>query len=376
VAERAGVSVASVSYVLNATRRVGPGVRARVLAAVDELGYIHNASARALRTGRTLVLGHLLSHIGRNPFYARMAQAVERRAAEVGYVVLLAAGEGPTLSRSRMTALISRGVDGVIVTTAQDAETLEIARRARVPTVVIERGPTRENVGFIALDQRGSVRAMTDALLGLGHHALAFLGSLPIEGGPGDADRERLAGFRDALSAYRLEPLAVTLVPHASGDRGSSADGHLAARRLLARPDRPSAVVAGADALALAVLQVAYDLRLRVPDDLSVVGWDDTLAAGAAPPLTTVSVPFEEVGRAAVDLLTGMIVGQRRPEVVEIDTSITWRKSVASPPAPHSPSPPARPVPSATTGSSCAPTNGDIPASMATSSHGTAPLEG
>jgi LacI family transcriptional regulator len=333
VAKRAGVSVASVSYVLNGTRQVGQDVRARVLAAVDELGYTHNATARALRTGRTLVIGHLLSHLGRNPFYARMAHAVERRAAEVGYVVLLAAGEGPTLSRSRMTALISRGIDGVIVTTAPDAATLQIARRARVPTVVIERSASIDDVGFIYIDQRGSVRAITDALLESGHRSISFLGLLPTDGSHGDADRERLAGFQDALSAHRLEPHAITLVPHACGDQRPYLDEYTAARRLLDRPDRPSAVVAGSDALALAVLQVAYDLRLRVPDELSVVGWDDTLAAGAVPPLTTVSVPFDEVGRAAVDLLTDMIAGERRPEIVRVSASITWRRSVAAPPS-------------------------------------------
>ncbi len=333
VAKRAGVSVASVSYVLNGTQKVGQDVRARVLAAVEELGYTHNAYARALRTGKTLVVGHLLSHLGRNPFYARMAHAVERRAAEVGYVVLLASGEGPTLSRGRMAALISRGVDGVIVTTAPDVETLEIARRGRVPIVVIERGPRLDNIGFIALDQRASVHAITDALLELGHRSIAYLGLIPTEGAHGDADRDRQAGFQDALSAYRLEPHATTLVPHESGDQRTYLNWHSAARQLLDRPDRPTAVVAGSDALALAVLQVAYDLRLRVPDELSVVGWDDTLAAGAAPPLTTVSVPFEEVGRAAVDLLTGMIIGQRQPEVIHISTSITWRKSVTAPPS-------------------------------------------
>src|SRR5688500_1760297 len=135
VAERAGVSISTVSHVLNGTKAVGDEARARVMAAVEETGYRHNASARALRTGRTLVLGHLLSHLSRNPWYARLAHAVERRAAEIGYGVLLAAGEGPALARSRMSTLVARRVDGVIVTTANDVETLRVARRAGLPTV-------------------------------------------------------------------------------------------------------------------------------------------------------------------------------------------------------------------------------------------------
>jgi DNA-binding LacI/PurR family transcriptional regulator len=332
VAERAGVSVASVSYVVNGVRRVGPDVRARVLAAVEELGYHHNASARALRTGKTLVIGHLLSHLGSNPFYARMAHAVERRAAEVGYVVLLTAGEGPSLSRRRMAALIARGVDGLIVTTAPDAETLQLAQRARVPTVVIERSASVDGVGFVGIDQQDGMRAITDALLDAGHRSLAFLGMQPREGAWADADRERLAGFQEALATRGLAPQAVRLIGWPAQDQWLPPEAHPAARDLLDREGRPSAIVAGSDLVALAVLQVAYDLRLRVPHDLSVVGWDDTLAAGAVPPLTTVAVPFEEVGQAAVDLLTGMIVGERAPEALRVPASVTWRESVAPPP--------------------------------------------
>jgi len=335
VARRAGVSIATVSNAFSGLRPVGEETRRRVLAAAEEIGYVRGGSPRGARSGKTLVLGHLLSHLSRNSFYARVAHAVERRAAEIGYVVLLAAGEGPALARSRMSALVARGVDGLIVTTAADIEAVEIARRAGVPTVVVERNAGVAGVGFVQVDQRSGARAMTEALLDLGHRSLAFLGIRPLNGPYHDVDRDRVGGFTDALAARGLAPAAVKLVMPPAGNVRPSPVHLAAAAEVLDMPERPTAVVTSVDYLAMALLQVAYERGIRVPDQLSVTGFDDTIGAYAVPPLTSVAIPFDEIGRAAVDLLADMIAGDRRPEEarVVLSTSITWRRSAAAPPA-------------------------------------------
>jgi LacI family transcriptional regulator len=335
VARRAGVSIATVSYAFSGTRPVGEETRRRVLAAAEQLGYVHGSSSRGPRPANALVLGHLLSHLSRNAFYARVAHAVERRAAEIGYLVLLAAGEGPALARGRMRALLARGVDGVIVTTAPDVESVEIARRAGVPVVVVERNAGVDGVGFVGIDQRAGSRAITDALLDLGHRSLAFLGIRPLNGPYHDVDRDRVAGFDEALAARGLEPVAVKLLSRPTGNVRPSPDHLAAAAEVLDASGRATAVVTGADYLGMALLQVAYERGIRVPDQLSVTGFDDTIGSYAVPPLTSVAIPFDEVGRAAVDLLADLIAGERRPEEarVVLSTSISWRRSVAAPPA-------------------------------------------
>jgi DNA-binding LacI/PurR family transcriptional regulator len=254
-----------------------------------------------------------------------VAHAVERRAAEIGRVVLLAAGEGPALARTRMSALVARGVDGVIVTTAADIEAIEIARRARVPIVVVERNVGAAGVGFVEVDQRGGSRAMTDALLDLGHSSLAFLGIRPLNGPHYDVDRDRVGGFEEALAARGLRPAAVKLVTTPTGNVRPSPVHLAAAAEILGMPERPTAVVTSVDYIAMALLQVAYARGIRVPDELSMTGFEDTIGAYAVPPLTCVAIPFDEIGRAAVDLLADMITGGRRPEDahVVLSTSIT-----------------------------------------------------
>jgi LacI family transcriptional regulator len=333
VARAAGVSTATVSHTLNGTRTVSEERRARVHQAAEELGYRLPGSARTRRRVDSRLIGHLLTSVSGSGFHAMVALGVEQRAADSGFGVLLSVGATPSLGRSRVRQMIGHGISGLIVTSGNDAETIDAARQANIPVVVVERTADRDGVGFVAVDQFGGAETATSALLDLGHTRLGLLGVEPRDGSWADVDRERRDGFLAALAARGLLPYALELVPPGPPDDRKIADERAAAHRLLAGPLRPTAILAVSDQKALTVLQAAHELGLRVPDDLSVIGWDDTVAALGAPPLTSVAMPFGQMGQSAVDLLTELIDGTRRVDeaVVTLAPTLTWRRSASVP---------------------------------------------
>jgi LacI family transcriptional regulator len=297
VAALAGVSVGTVSNVLNNRPSVSPAVAERVRAAVAELGYIPNAVARQLRAGQSRTVALVVLDVT-NPFFADVARGAEERAAEAGYVALVGSTNN---SAEREDAYVEQfreqRVAGVVITPSSDGEApAERLRSAGIPVVVIGSPPAAASVPSITVDDvRGGYLAASH-LLEQGRRSLAFLaGPLAIA-----QVHDRLVGAQQAVAQYPDAQLRVVEV-----DEMTVLAGRAAADEHFLHAPRPAGVFAANDLLALGVLQ-ALTMRssVRVPEDVALVGYDDIdFAAAAVVPLTSVRQPARQLGYQAVDIL-------------------------------------------------------------------------
>ncbi|CAL9645252.1 Ribose operon repressor [Streptomyces sp. enrichment culture] len=337
VARRAGVSTATVSRVLNRNYPVAAATRERVEKAIRELGYVVNAHARALAgmSGRTV--GIIVNDVV-DPFYAYIARGVEREASRGDRLCLVCCTQGdPQRELAFVELMHERRADAVIVvggSVADRAYTAELARRAREldadgsKLVLCGRPPLGERVPTVSVeyDNEGGAFALTDHLLTQGHERILYLG-----GPPGlSTTRDRLAGHRRALELRGIEPDPQLEQPGAF----SRTFGSRRMAELLAQKVRFTAVFAANDIVAAGAAQALEEAGLRVPQDISLVGYDDVpVAQEMRPRLTTVHVPLEELGRQAVRIALGDEDADAWREtatgVVRLGTHIVVRDSVA-----------------------------------------------
>jgi LacI family transcriptional regulator len=297
VAALAGVSPTTVSHVINDTRYVSSEVRLRVQQAMDELGYQPNALARSLRRGVTHTLGLILPDSS-NPFFAEVAQSLEVEAFDQGYNVILCNAEGsPSKERLYLEVLQKRQVDGLILlTTGEDGGPLSQAPRPDVPIVMLDRDLPTADADVVLADNRLGAVLATAHLLQLGHRRIGCI-SGPSHITP---SARRVSGYMDGLAEAGI-PFDETLVVR--GDFHPES-GRAGAHTLLDRPDRPTAIFACNDLMAIGAVRGACELGLSVPADLSIAGFDDIqLASYITPSLTTVVQPKTEMARTAVRLL-------------------------------------------------------------------------
>lgn len=326
VAALAAVSHQTVSRVLNDHPSVRPETRERVLAAIAELGYRRNTAARALVTRRSDTIGVITSA---SDLFGPISTliAVEHAAREHGLYVSVAsvADFSAEAMRTALEHFMSQGVDGVVVIAAGD-HAIEAARSFAAPVPVVAVGAIdlpEGPVHPVAVDHYGGARAATRHLLDLGHTRIGHLA------GPQDwvDGRERLRGWRDELLAAGLTP------PEPIRCDWSAECGYRVGQALVADPERPTALFAANDQLALGVVHAWTEAGLRVPADLSVVGFDDIAgAAHFSPPLTTVRQEFDALGRACLRQLRSLLAGEQvRPEAIA--PSLVVRASTAPPTA-------------------------------------------
>lgn len=329
VAKRAGVSVSTVSYVMNDSGPVADGTRARVLAAVAELGYAPNQSARSLKRGRVASMGLIVPDL-RNQFFALIAEGVVDAAQASDVLVVLCATDASEEREAYFSTLLrTQRLDGVIYlsgTGVSPGALVELTAQRSV--VFVDERLVGIDVPFVGSDNRRGAREAMAHVLAAGHTRVAIVGGPPALW----SAEQRLAGYREALAAAGLDP---DTVPVVAGDY-RQASGVAAAERLLAGPTRPTAVVCANDLMAIGVLEHCRAAGLRVPDDVSVTGFDDVpLAALLASPLTTVRQPAREMGRDAARLLLAHIAGTAGDagEGALLPTSLCVRASVGPPPA-------------------------------------------
>lgn len=299
VARRCRVSTATVSRVINHPDRVSEATRARVEEAIRELGYQPSRVARRLRVerGTSRLIGVLLSDI-QNPFFAELARGVEDVAHEHGYAVLLGnSDEDEEKARRYVAVMRAELVDGFILppTSDRDPAAVELVRSG-VPLVCVDRRLGRELVDSVRIDDvRGAFEA-TAHLIRLGHRRIAF-----IEGRPRiSTSRDRLEGYRQALAEHGIEPIPELI---RQGD-SRQASGRRLAAELLELPDRPTALLVGNNLMTLGALEAIHERGLSIPEDVAIVGYDDTpWSLALSPPLTAVRQPGYEVGRFAAELL-------------------------------------------------------------------------
>jgi LacI family transcriptional regulator len=329
VASAAGVSIATVSRVLNGRPDVAPQTREAVLRVVRDHGFSTNRNARALSGGRTGLVGVTLPVVHGGHFTAILAGVTEGLYEQDMRAVLC-----PTLHRyEREVNLLERLLHGttdagILMLPEESNEELRALQRQGYPFVVVDpRAPTEDGIAAVSAANASGARVATEHLLALGHRRIGAIT------GPSDwlASSERLNGFRSALAAAGVlaEP---GLVREAGFQAGA---GDEAARSLLDLPERPTAIFAFNDELAVSVLRGARERGLRVPDDVSVVGFDDSEKARiTTPALTSVRQPLAEMGRMAVTLLLQMLESERVEGVgVELAIRLVERDSAAPPPA-------------------------------------------
>jgi LacI family transcriptional regulator len=310
VATLAGVSLATVSRVLNNNPNVRPSTREKVLTAIKELGYQPNLLASALMTKQTRTIGLLVPDIS-NPYFAELCRSVEDACAARGFsTVICNTDERLDREERQITLLRQKGVDGMIFASALEGdENILRLIKSEYPVVLLSRGLDGQPVDQVTVDDLEGGLVATRYLLGLGHRRIALF-SGPLRSTPG---LYRKKGFEAALE---LAGMTVDTSLMESG-QFTITSGMEMMERLLAKADPlPSAIVAGNDLIAIGAMKVLRRHGIAVPEAISIVGYDHTLLAEIVdPPLTSVAQPMQLMGSKAVELLEERIVSSRREPV-------------------------------------------------------------
>lgn len=337
-----GLSTATVSRVLSGQGeryRISRATRDRILAQAHGSGLVVDQLARSLRLRRTLTLGLVIPDIS-NPFFAQLARQIERHARHRGYAVFIAdSEEDAAVEAQAVTLMLSRQVDGLIlapVGTPGTGAALHALRQR--PCVLVDRLLPEHSLPAVSSDHRQGAVLAVRHLVERGHRRIAC-----VQGSPGTfANDERIAGWRSGMQAAALACPDWLI----RGSGYSIEAGVAAAHELLQLPQRPSAVLALGNLLALGVLRAVREAGVLIPDELSLVAFDDQLwATVTSPPLTIIEQPIEELGRQVLELLLERIAGPMNdpPERRILPARLIERGSVRSlapiPPASCNPSP-------------------------------------
>jgi LacI family transcriptional regulator len=297
VARRARVSTATASRAINRVPTVNPQLAKRVWTVIEKMGYYPNTQARALVSGKSRIFGLVVSEIT-NPFFPEIVQIFERIAVQHDYEILLAStGNDPKRMETSVRRMIERRVDGVAVMTfGMEEGILTDLKLRKVPLVFIDVGPSRARVSNIRIDYLHGIRQAVQHLAALRHERIAF-----ISGPPGLRSAEtRKQAFLRTMKEIGLgvEDSLITEGNH------TIESGVAACAQLLALPNRPTAILCSNDMTALGVMRKSYEEGIRIPLDLSVIGFDDIkLAQFVLPALTTVQMSQAELARLAFHAL-------------------------------------------------------------------------
>ena len=326
MAREAGVSTATVSHVINGTKYVTDDTRKRVLDAIKRCEYHPNAHARSLASGRSNMIGLLISDIS-NPFFPEVVKSIESAAFERGYnVILLNTNYDPERAADYVRRLSELKMAGVALMTSElDSELFEAITRRQTSVVFDSHDVAGERMGNICVDYAAGIEEAVRHLVSLGHRRIAHIaGASRIPSGV-----IRREAFLDFMKRYLPDE------PEPSVYEGDFRldGGRRAASEILAAPELPTAVIAANDMMALGAMREFRKAGLSIPSDISVVGFDDiAFAALSEPPLTTVCSPRAEIGRRVVETLVNMIEHpEHKGSELRIPTHLITRDSTAPP---------------------------------------------
>ncbi|MDQ0723173.1 DNA-binding LacI/PurR family transcriptional regulator [Paenibacillus sp. W4I10] len=322
IAREAGVSIATVSQVINGKGKISEKRRAEIMEIMERLHYQPSAIAAALTGKQTYTLGLLVPDIS-NPYFAELARAVEDRSRQLGYSVVICSTDNKDERVERYLNLLQqKRVDGMMIGTGIDnAEILSPLLQQSIPVALIARHMPSLSVHTVTIDDILGGALAAEHLLELGHTRVAVLS----EPSKVSSSQERVRGFRETLieAGHTLEPNQI---------RESAADLSSAKKEallLLGEKDHPTGLFCCNDIQAIGALQAAKELGLSVPEDVSIIGFDNTiLASVTSPPLTTVAQPIEELGHRAVDLLIEELKDeQKEPQKIVLKPELVIRES-------------------------------------------------
>ncbi|HLY40776.1 MAG TPA: LacI family DNA-binding transcriptional regulator [Terracidiphilus sp.] len=324
VAKLANVSIATVSRTINHVPTVNPKMAKRVREAIRELNYFPNTQARALVSGRSKLLGLIVSEIT-NPFFPELIQGFEDVAVESGYEIMIGSTNyDPERLQGCIRRMLERNVDGVAVMTfGIEQPLLDQLSNRNIPLVFVDVAPERPGISAVSVDYHQGIRQAVQHLAVLGHRSIAFVtGPLHLH-----SAQSRLAAFKKSLQECGI-PVDKKLI--LDGDH-TMEGGMIAAERLMDEKGLPSAIMCSNDMLAIGVLHQLSRCGLRVPDDVSLIGFDDIhMAAMMIPPLTSILMSRAELAQGAISALRGHLDGLPKREYV-IGTHLVVRESTAYP---------------------------------------------
>ena len=322
VAERAGVSTATVSRFLNTPNAVSPELRGRIAAIIEELGYIPDASARALSVRRTKTIGAIIPTVD-NAMFARGLQALQSYLASQDYLLLLSTNEYDLdIELKQARNLVSRGIDGLILRGDRHHDELrKLLASQEIPFVNVGVYEPEKPYPSIGVDNAEAGRAITRHLVGLGHRKIGMVAAMQRNN---DRAQARLRGVLEVLDEASIPPPPEWIVQV----NYKLDEARAAARYLLSLENRPTAVVCGNDVIAYGVLLEADKLGVPVPEEVSVVGFDDLeWSRHLRPSLTTIHMPTDEIWRRAGEYLVQTLAGIPAIKHHEVDFSLIVRES-------------------------------------------------
>jgi DNA-binding LacI/PurR family transcriptional regulator len=328
VAQRAGVSIATVSRAVNGISTVAPELAERVWSAIREVGYVPNTQARALVSGRSRLLGLIVSEIT-NPFFPELVQEFENLAVEQGYEVFIGSTNyDPVRTESLVRRMLQRSVDGVaIMTFGIEQELIQKLVDRAFPMVFVDSGPDLPNIRVLKVDYGEGIREAVQHLAALGHRDIAFIS--------GPLHMRSAVARRDAFLKSMSELGLTVPREHIIEGTHTMEGGIKATEHLLLSGEMPTAIVCSNDMTAIGVLHGLHRTTHKVPDDISVIGFDDIhLAQFVLPPLTTVQMSCKRIAAAAIQALRfGIEPGLPQAQQTEwpIPTHLVVRQSTSFP---------------------------------------------
>ncbi len=325
VAQEAGVSYSTVSRVVNNKNVVEEGTRVRVMQAIEKLGYVANRQARSLAGGASQIVGLLVRDLGTG-YIGEIIRGIDDELAKAHYDLMLYTTHRHLRDESDYVSIMTQGLaDGLLLVLPRQPEAyLTTLRERNFPYVLIDHQGIAEDESAVAVENWQGGFVATQYLIEQGHRRIGFVtGNLKM-----GCAREREAGYRAALAQYGL-PVDETLIQEGNFFQS---DGYAAGEALLRLPTPPTAIFASNDVMAFGVMEIVRERGFKIPDDVSIVGFDDIpQAAYVHPSLTTVRQPLEEMGRAAArNLLTLIEDSDYAPQRVELPVELIVRESCRS----------------------------------------------
>jgi LacI family transcriptional regulator len=322
VAKRAGVSVATVSRVLNNHSRVDPALRDRVTAAMEALHYHPNRVAQRLRAGAGGVIGLIISDIT-NPFFVSVVRGIEDTAYENGLSVLLCnSDENPAKQQMYVKVMQAEDVAGLIITPNIETDhSINTLLESKMALVFMDRRVEGVEIDSVTVDSAGGTREAVQHLINLGHRRIGLVGGTPAI----STGRDRYNAFVQTLQDNGIPPIPELIRPGLFRQES----GYKLTLELLDLPQRPTAIFAANNVLTLGMLQALHERGIRIPEDIAVVGFDDMPWAGALwPPLTVVAQPTYQLGQEAARMLLRRIDAPQLPaENLVLSPALIVRRS-------------------------------------------------
>jgi len=323
VAKAAGVSTATVSRCLNENQKVSAKTVEMVMKAVEELGYTPNYHARAMAAKQSHTVGAIIPTM-ENAIFARGLQAFQETLFEQKYNLLVSSSAyQPKREAQQIRELVARGADGLLLIGFERDEAIyDFLAQRDIPVVLAWASRQNSDHAYVGFDNRAAMRMLTDKVIEMGHRQIGIISGI-TEGN--DRAAERLAGIKDSWQAHggSLDELAIVQTPY------DTENGGVALKQLVQATPRPSVIICGNDVLATGAISKARDLGIKVPDDISITGFDDIeLAKHVSPALTTVHVPHRQMGHIAAKSLINLIEKKGEKAFHQLDVFIEMRASL------------------------------------------------